>query len=204
MEGVLDGIRDECCAPYLDDVLCYSTSFEAHVNHLRQVLGHMREHGIKLRPAKCELFKREVRYLGRLVSGDGVKIDPKDLEAVMALKGKMPHTVGDVKSLLGFLGYYSSFIQDFSRLAKTLFELLQKPSNPDKVKNNNQHETNGNKSRTKKEEKGQLPSKTPIRWAEEHQAVLAKLVDVLTTPPTLAYPTFNLQPSIHSTHRRIR
>lgn len=87
----------------------------------------MKEHGIKLRPTKCELFKREVRYLGRLVSGEGVKIDPQDLAAVLALKEKEPRTIGDVKSLLGFLGYYRSFIQDFSRLAKPLFELLKKP-----------------------------------------------------------------------------
>lgn len=131
MEGVLEGIRDESCAPYLNDVLCYSTSFEDHIHHLRQVLSRMREHGIKLRSTKCELFKREVRYLGRLVSGEGVKIDPQDLAAVMALKEKEPCTVGDVKSLLGFLGYYRSFIQDFSRLAKPLFELLQKSMETD-------------------------------------------------------------------------
>lgn len=53
----------------------------------------MREHGIKLRPAKCELFKREVRYLGWQVSGEGVKIDPQDLAAVMALKEREPCTV---------------------------------------------------------------------------------------------------------------
>ncbi|KAK7930596.1 hypothetical protein WMY93_006991 [Mugilogobius chulae] len=76
-----------------------SQTFEDHVNHLRQVLCRMREHGIKLRATKCELFKREVRYLGRLVSGDGVKMDPQDLQAVLALKDREPQTVGDVKSL---------------------------------------------------------------------------------------------------------
>lgn len=64
MEGVLEGIQDECCASYLNEVLCYSTSFHDHTLHLRQVLSLTGEHGIKLRPTKCKLFKREVRYLG--------------------------------------------------------------------------------------------------------------------------------------------
>lgn len=196
MEGVLEGIRDECCAPYLDDVLCYSTSFDDHISHLRQVLSRMREHGIKLRPTKCELFKREVRYLGRLVSGEGVKIDPQDLAAVIALKEKEPRTVGEVKSLLGFLGYYRSFIQDFSRLAKPLFELLQKPNVTGE--SNTQNQRVKSKGKATKGDKGQLPSKTPITWSAEHRDVVAKLVDILTHPPVLAYPNFDLPFILHT------
>ena len=100
--------------------LCYSVTFEDHLKHLRQVLCRMRTNGIKLRPGKCLLFNREICYLGRLVSGEGVKLDPQDLEAVLALKERTPRTVRDVHSLLGFLGYYRSFIQDFSQLARPL------------------------------------------------------------------------------------
>jgi len=94
MEGVLEGVRDDCCSPYLDDVLCYSKTFNEHVEDLRRVLCRMREHGIKLRPKKCEIFKHQVRYIGRLVSAEGVQIDPKDTEAVLCLKEKEPQTVG--------------------------------------------------------------------------------------------------------------
>lgn len=82
---------------------------------------------MKLRPNKCELFKRQVRYVGRLVTSEGVQIDPKDLEAVLQLKEREPKNVGEVRALLGFLGYYRSFIQDFSRIARPLFKLQESP-----------------------------------------------------------------------------
>lgn len=72
----------------------YSKTFHEHVKDLRQVLCQMREYGIKLWPKKCEHFKRQIRYLGWMVSGEGTEIDPKELEAVLQLKKKAPKTVG--------------------------------------------------------------------------------------------------------------
>ncbi|KAI3356717.1 hypothetical protein L3Q82_003309 [Scortum barcoo] len=129
MEEVLDSLRDECCIPYLDDVLCYATSFESHVEGLRRVLRALQHHGVKLRPAKCELFKSEVRYVGRLVSANGVRVDPSDIAAVQALRERTPNTAGDVRKLLGFLSYYRAYVQDFAKVAKPLYDLLQVKGN---------------------------------------------------------------------------
>lgn len=96
---------------------------------LQKVLQALQRHGVKLKPEKCELFRKEVCYVGRLVSADGVKVDPKDTEAVQALKHKRPQTVGEVRQLLGFLSYYRTYVQDFSRIAKPLYDLLPVPSN---------------------------------------------------------------------------
>ncbi len=71
MEEMLDSLRDECCIPYLDDILCYAKSFEEHVESMRRVLRTLQHHGVKLKPEKCELFRSEVRYVGRLISADG-------------------------------------------------------------------------------------------------------------------------------------
>lgn len=65
---MLSLLRDECCIPYLDDILCYAKSFEDHVEGLRKILRALQSHRVKLRPTKCDLFKREVRYFGCLVS----------------------------------------------------------------------------------------------------------------------------------------
>lgn len=189
MEGVLAGLRDECGSPYLDDVLCFSKTFHGHVEDLRQVLCRLREHGAKLRPKKCELFKRQVRYVGRLVTSKGVQVDPKDLEAVLEMKERRPKNVGEIRALLGFLGYYRSFTQDFSRVARPLFKLQEHPapsnSNPGAAK-----------STQKGKSSGQLPSRTPVQWTPEHSAVVSCLVDMLIIPPILAYPDF----SLHSAH----
>lgn len=180
MEEMLDTLRDECCIPYLDDVLCFSQSFEEHVNVLRRVLQALQRHGVKLRPEKCELFRKEVRYVGRLVSENGVRVDPKDVEAVQALKEKTPQTVGDVRRLLGFLSYYRAYVQDFSRIARPLYEILQVKSNPSPPK--------PARGKTKGP---QLPSRTPVEWTSEHQQILECLINILTNPPVLAYPDFD-------------
>ncbi len=72
MEEMLGSLRDEYCIPYLDDLLCYSRSFSDHVEVIRKVLRALQHHGVKLRAEKCEMFQKEVRYVGRLVSAEGV------------------------------------------------------------------------------------------------------------------------------------
>lgn len=187
MEEMLISLRDECCIPYLDDILCYSKSFSDHVCAVRCVLRALQRHGVKLRPTKCELFKSEVRYVGRLVSADGVRVDPKDIQAVLSLREKRPSTVGEVRQLLGFLSYYRMFIQDFSRVAKPLYELLQVKGHPDEAQRKGQRKKGA-----------QLSSKTPILWTNGHQTVLEQLMDILSHPPVLSYPDFELPFVLHT------
>ena len=110
----LTGLLDRICSAYLDDILVFSRTFEEHVENLQKVLRSLQEKGVKLNVKKCNFFKKEIRYLGRLVSKDGYRPDPEDTKALD--KCKVPPTnVGKLRSLLGFLGYYRTYIQDFSR-----------------------------------------------------------------------------------------
>ena len=82
--------------PYLDDVIVHSGSFQDHIDHLRRVLRRLREHGVKLKPRKCKLFKREVNFLGRVVSAEGYKLDPATMASALNLAKTPPKTVGQV------------------------------------------------------------------------------------------------------------
>ena len=74
MERCLGELRDKVAILYLDDIIVCSRTFEEHVEHLRTVLRKSREHDVKLKPRKCSLFKRKVKFLGRVVSGDGYRM----------------------------------------------------------------------------------------------------------------------------------
>ena len=71
MEHCLDGLRDDICIPYIDDIIVFGKTFEDHVDHIIQVLRCLRAHGVKLKLKKCGLFNREVKYLGQIVSAAG-------------------------------------------------------------------------------------------------------------------------------------
>ena len=114
MEHCLDGLRDDICIPYLDDVIIFSKTFDKHVEHVCQVLLRLRTNGTKIKPDKCKFFEREVHHLGQIVSGTEYRLDPERIKAVNALKDTVPRTIGDVRQLLGLLWYYRRYIKNFA------------------------------------------------------------------------------------------
>ena len=181
MERCLGDLRDEIAIPYLDDVIVFSKTFEDHVEHLKTVFRRLCEHGVKLKPRKCKLFQKEVRFLGRIVSEEGYRMDTDGIRAVTELKNKRPKTVGEVRQITGILSYYRRYIPNFARIAKPMYDLITAT------------ETKHNSKK-----KGQLPSKTPVRWMVQHQNSLEKLIDYLTSPPIMAYPDFSKPFIVHT------
>ena len=84
---------------FIDDILVYSRSKEEHALHLRQVLQTLREHQLYAKFSKCEFWLDQVAFLGHVVSGDGIQVDPKKIEAIT--EWPRPTTVTEVRSFLG-------------------------------------------------------------------------------------------------------
>ncbi|GKB40044.1 reverse transcriptase domain-containing protein, partial [Tanacetum coccineum] len=95
-----------------------------HVEHLRLVLELLRKEKLYAKFSKCEFWLREVQFLGHVVNGNGIHVDPSKIEAVK--NWKAPRTPTEVRSFLGLTGYYRRFIENFSKIAKSLTILTQK------------------------------------------------------------------------------
>ena len=110
--------------------------------------------------------------MGRLISKDGYRADPQDSIVLEKFRAP-PKTVGELHSLLGFLGCYRCYVKNFSKILKPLYDLLKKDITQRKVK----------KAKTsKKKETSQLDPKTAIEWTEQHQHILNEILDILKSP----------------------
>ena len=123
MNRVLVGINGVKSFVYLDDVIVIGTTIKEHEQNLCQIFERFKKHGLQLQPTKCEFLRREVVYLGNVITEEGVKPDPKKIQCVVNYP--IPTNVKDVKSFLGFVGYYRSFIKNVSKKAKPLTNLLK-------------------------------------------------------------------------------
>ena len=83
METCLGDLHLNWCLIYLDDIIVFAKTQEEAITRLGTVFQKLREVGLKLQPSKCELFKTSLLYLGHIVSEDGIRTNPKKVEAVL-------------------------------------------------------------------------------------------------------------------------
>ena len=124
MNDVLRPFLDIFCTAYLDDILIYSETLYEHKEHVRSVLNALRGAGLQLDVDKCEFHQTEVTYLGYVVGVDGIRMDPKKVQAIV--DWEYPSNVKDVRAFLGFANFYRRFIDSFSYLAAPLVALTKK------------------------------------------------------------------------------
>ena len=123
MECVLAGLQWHTCLLCIDDVIVFSQDFDSHLDRLTDVINRIGHAGLKLTPKKCHLFKKEVEFLGHIVSSDGVSTNPEKVRIVQ--EWPVPENISQLKSFLGLCSYYRRFVQNFSSIARPLNRLAE-------------------------------------------------------------------------------
>ena len=115
---------DKFVVVFIDDILVYSPTAEEHEHHLRTMLEKLAQHQLYAKFSKCEFWLQEVAFLGHVLSAEGVTVDLAKIEAVK--EWDQPRNVTEVRSFLGLTGYYRRFIENFSKIACPMTNLLKK------------------------------------------------------------------------------
>lgn len=124
MELVLRGLHWTTCVIYLDDIICIGRDFDDHLQNLTDILTRFRQAGLKLNPRKCDFCKSAVKYMGHVVSRDGLTLDPVNSHRVGELP--VPRSPTEVRAFLGLCSYYRRFVHKYAFIAHPLHRLTQK------------------------------------------------------------------------------
>ena len=98
----------------LDDIIVYARTPEELLERLRTILNRLRDVGLKVKPSKCALFKKDIEFLGHVVSADGVNPIPDKLHAIR--NWPTPHCLRDVRAFFGLASYYRRFVRNFASI----------------------------------------------------------------------------------------
>ena len=170
MERCMGDLNLKECLIYLDDIIIFSKTFDEHIKRLEDCFERLKQHSLKLKGSKCEFLQKEVQYLGHIVSESGIKTDPNKIIALRSWP--VPTSITELRSFLGFSGYYRRFVEGYAKIAKPLNDLLVG------------HCTNRKTKRKR--------SPQPFSWGPQQQEAFDMLIRKLTTPPILAYAEYKL------------
>lgn len=126
MNQVLSGLINKVCIVYLDDIVIFSATWEDHLQGLRLVLERLQMHQLKCNLEKCQIGRKEITYLGHVVTAEGNKPFPETIHAIQA--AAPPRNRKELRAFLGLCEWVSEFVPRFAELARALTDLLSTKS----------------------------------------------------------------------------
>jgi len=157
INDVLQSYLGDFCTAFLDDIFIYSNTLEELKEQVYKVLKALSDAGLHLKPEKCHFHKQEVKYLGFIMTTNGIRMDPEKESCVLGWE--TPRTVTDVQCFLGFANFHRRFIKDYSKVVTPLTKMTKK-------------------------EGGKY---VPFVWGQEQQAAFDLLKKAFTSAPILRH-----------------
>lgn len=124
MTVAMSGLNYEKCLIYLDDLVCFGRNISQHNKNLMDIFERLRRVNLKLNPGKCQFLKKELLYLGHVISGEGISPDPQKTKVIQNYP--KPCNSDEVKRFIAFANYYRKFIPHFAEIAIPLNKLCRK------------------------------------------------------------------------------
>lgn len=182
MERVMEGINLQEVVAFLDDLIIFSGSLEEHEERLMKVLKRIADFGLKLSPSKCKFFQTSVKYLGHVISAQGIQPDPDKVAAVK--EWPCPQTAKQLRSFLGFTGYYRRFVKNYAKIVRPLNDLLKGDLAP----------------RRKGHHLWSRKQSHPIgeKWTPDCQVAFDLIIEKLTSAPVLTFSNWQLPFLLHT------
>jgi len=122
LDIILSGVKWQSCLVYLNDVIVYSKTPEAHVQHLDEVLGLLRAAGVTLKLPKCRVSRTTVEYLGHEITHGRLGVLQAHTKALR--EAAFPTTRTQVRSIIGMCNVFRRFVPNFPRIATPLTDLM--------------------------------------------------------------------------------
>lgn len=121
MDQILANMSGVSC--YYDDILIGGSSYNDCFHKLLNVLRRLKEHNVKIRVEKCKFLQESVKYLGHVLSKNGISPTNEKIEAIV--KAPAPTDKQQLQAYLGLLNYYNRFLPNLSSEIKDLYNLLK-------------------------------------------------------------------------------
>lgn len=127
MTVAMSGLHYDKCLIYLDDLICFGRNLETHNKNLTDIFQRLRKVNLKINPEKCQFLKKQLLYLGHVVSSKGVLPDPEKTKSVQNFP--VPSNADETRRFVAFCNYYRKFIPHFADITLPLNRLCRKGVN---------------------------------------------------------------------------
>ena len=180
MNTLFGPLLNRCVCVYLDDILIFSRSEKEHLRHLRMVLTVLKDNDLKAKRSKCKFFVPELKFLGHIVSAEGIRPDPRKVETVH--DWPTPVSAYEVRQFHGLANYFRKFIRGFAATAAPLTDLLKGIPANDRTGKLLRY------GRLPQPQKERMVADFKAKWTPQCQTSFDALKHALTSAPVLAMP----------------